>query len=111
MKRLGYVLWFDDSSGEGQIADAKTGEIYYCHYSAIKNPNKPASERRTLKKNQAVEFVLYVNLYMIQIDSVWVVEFNYSIENEHKLNRLMNYLFELNDPALIDIANEFYKTG
>jgi cold shock CspA family protein len=70
MKRLGVVLWFDNSSGEGEVLDLAVGKIFYLHYSAIKS----VEEFKTVGKNDYVEFKLYRNLYMSQIDNLKVLE-------------------------------------
>jgi len=109
-KYLGYVEWFDKYKGEGLVYCPEKKSSYYLHWSAIKTPQE--SFIRTLKvlsKFSAVEFTLYENLYLVQIDSVWEVYFNYSVENEWKINRLMNDLFEDSNPACLDISNKFYE--
>lgn len=110
MKRLGYVIWFDDSSGDGMIRDAKTGDSIYIHWSAIKYAQKSfVRDWKTLEKLTPVEFVVYYNLYSRQVLAAWKIEHNGTVENEWKLNRLMNYLFEIGDPGCIDISTLFYK--
>lgn len=64
--RTGIVHWFDSNTGEGSIVDTKEGVSYYVHYSAINTKDK----FKTLKKGQAVEFRLYENFYMKQVDEV-----------------------------------------
>ena len=66
--RLGVVHWFDNSSGEGSIIDKESGAAYYVHYSAINSKEK----FKKLERGQEVEFKLYQNLYMKQVDEVWV---------------------------------------
>jgi CspA family cold shock protein len=62
----GEVAWFDDSSGEGMVR-AQDGQDYYVHYSAIE-----AGEmgQKTLTKGQKIDFKLYENAYMKQVDAV-----------------------------------------
>ena len=108
-KKLGVVSWFDHSSGEGEIycpADQKT---YYVHWSAIKLATRSfLKEMKVLNKRHPVEFTLYTNLYMSQVDSCWMLEFNYSVESEHKLTRLMNELFEAGSCHVFDLAELYY---
>lgn len=66
---FGYVLWFDSSSGEGEIYCNHSKKIYYVHYSAIISKDK----FKDLSKGQKVELTLYTNLYMSQIDTVEVI--------------------------------------
>ena len=62
----GIVSWFDKSSGEGMIYSPEHQTTFYVHYSAIESDN----EFKTLNKSVEVEFSLYTNLYMSQVDSV-----------------------------------------
>ena len=64
--RKGIVHWFDINAGEGSIIDKEDGVSYYVHYSAIDTKEK----FKKLDKGQLVEFVLYENLYMRQVDVV-----------------------------------------
>ena len=111
-KRLGYVSWWDDSKGEGHIIDSENGLVYYVYHSAIYIKTRKDfhdDEVFNLWKNEPVEFTIYKNLYMSQVDNVWPLNFDYSIETEHKLNRLANNLFEINDCRIIDIYNFYYN--
>lgn len=78
-RRLGVVLWFDDSSGEGMIFDLATGRHLYCHYSAITcdDPHKK------VEKNDFVEFKIYRNLYSSQVEKCRILEpdFDYHLVN------------------------------
>ena len=109
MKRIGYVAWFDEPSGEGEIFDPLTKESLYVHWSAIKMCPSEIFAYKNLKKNQAVEFTVYENLYMKQIDSVWPLVFNYTVENEHKLQQLLNQLWEIADDRAFDITELYYN--
>lgn len=102
-KKLGYVQWFDES-GEGMLFCPETLKSLYIHYSAIKTDD----EFKILKKHQPVEFTTYKNIYMEQVDSVWPSKFNQTIENEHKLNRLMNDLYEIGDTFAFDLTKQYY---
>ena len=62
----GTVLWFDDSSGEGMVWGEKEECSYYVHFSAIQSTDV----WKTLAKGSKVEFKLYTNLYMSQVDKV-----------------------------------------
>jgi cold shock CspA family protein len=64
--RKGVVNWFDKNAGEGSIIDKEHGISYYVHYSAIQSKDK----FKNLEKGQVVEFSLYENLYMKQVDEV-----------------------------------------
>lgn len=108
MKRTGFVEWFDQSSGEGSIFDPWSCESLYVHWSAITIAGQEG-QRKNLSKHQPVEFSVYENLYMKQIDSVSPLVFNYTIENEHKLNDLMNQLWELEDTRAFDLADKYYE--
>lgn len=68
--RTGVVHWFDVNAGEGSIIDKVEGVSYYVHYSAIKSRDK----FKKLEKGQLVEFKLYENLYMKQVDEVKVLK-------------------------------------
>jgi cold shock CspA family protein len=108
-KKLGVVSWFDHSSGEGMIYCPKDGQTYYVHWSAIKTSTRSFfKEILVLNKRHPVEFTLYTNSFMSQVDSVWMLEFNYSIESEHKLTRLMNELFEAGSDYVFDLADIYY---
>ena len=63
--RLGKVIFFD-TSGIGMVYEAATKSVFQVHYSAIDSKDK----FKTLKKNTRVEFKLYRNLYMEQIDYI-----------------------------------------
>jgi cold shock CspA family protein len=109
-KRLGVVMWFDNSAGEGMIFDPKTNESLFVHWSAIEAENlEIVKTLKALTKYSPVEFTVYQNIYMKQVDSVWPLHFNYSIENEHKLNRLMNRLFEIGSEYIFDLAEIYFK--
>ena len=71
MKRLGAVLWFDDSSGEGIIYDLGTGKHLYVHYSAIQQ-----NEWKKIEKDDFVEFAIYRNLYSSMVESCKVLEYD-----------------------------------
>lgn len=79
MKRLGAVLWFDDSSGEGMIFDLATGKHLYVHYSAITCDDK----HKKILKHDFVEFKIYRNLYSMQVEKCRVLEvdFDYLLVN------------------------------
>lgn len=64
--RAGTVQWFDINAGEGAILDKENGISYYVHYSAIDTNDR----FKKLEKGQQVEFLLYENLYMKQVDVV-----------------------------------------
>jgi len=64
--RKGIVHWFDVNAGEGAIIDKEDGMSYYVHYSAIDTKEK----FKKLDKGQRVDFLLYENLYMKQVDVV-----------------------------------------
>lgn len=64
--KKGVVHWFDINAGEGSIIDKEDGISYYVHYSAIDSKDK----FKKLDKGQHVEFLLYENLYMKQVDVV-----------------------------------------
>ena len=66
--RTGIVHWFDVDAGEGAIIDSSDGMSYYVHYSAIQSKDK----FKKLDKGQLVEFKLYENLYMRQVDEVHI---------------------------------------
>lgn len=68
--RDGIVVWFDDSSGEGMVADAKSGKQYYLHYSAIESD----SQHKTVSKGDKCRYRLYTNSYMSQIDRLILME-------------------------------------
>jgi cold shock CspA family protein len=107
-KKLGYVEWFD-ASGEGMIFCPRDNSSYYVHYSAIKNSQRSLlPDWKNLNKKHPVEFTLYENLYMKQVDSVWPLEFNYTVENEHKLQRLMNETWEAGSSWVFDLADIYY---
>lgn len=109
-KKTGYVLWWDESSGEGMIYNPWEQQTLYVHWSAIKSDAPEFFKTiKNLKKDQPVEFTVYKNLYMKQVDTVWPLRFNYTIENEHKLNSLLNRLWETCDIFAFDLANEYYK--
>lgn len=109
-KKTGYVIWFDESSGEGQIYDPWSNETLYIHWSAIKPENSELlRSHKSLKKGQPVEFTVYQNLYMKQVDTVWPLHFNYSVENEHKLNKLLNQLWENCDIFAFKLADLYFS--
>ncbi len=64
--KMGVVHWFDVDSEEGSIIDKKDGMSYYVHASAIISKEN----EKKLIKGQLVEFKLYENLYMKQVDQV-----------------------------------------
>jgi len=104
--RLGYVQWFDDLSGVGQVFCPHDQKSYYVHWSAIKHG---VSGCKTLSKNDPVKFKLYENLYMSQIESIEVLKFNYTIEHEHYLNDLMNDCFEHGSEFVFHLSDVYYK--
>lgn len=104
--KLGYVEWFDESSGEGSIRCPSDKASYYVHWSAIKFGPPGA---KTLEKNQPVEFELYENLYMKQVDSIQLLHFNWSTEQEMKIVNLMNDAFEEGDTIVFKLAEQYYK--
>lgn len=109
-KKTGYVQWFDKASGEGMIFNPWNGEALYVHWSAIKTDQKSLTkEQLNLEKWQPVEFTIYENLYMKQVETVWPLRFNYSVENEHKLTHLMNQCFDVGDPYMIKLSEIYYK--
>ena len=63
--RTGKVIFFD-RSGEGMVYEEVTGKMFYVHYSAIDSKDS----FKTLKEKARVEFKLYRNLYMEQIDYI-----------------------------------------
>lgn len=77
---------------------------YYVHYSAVKKDGF-----KMLDKKSPVEFSLYENLYMKQVDSVWPLYFNHDIASEHKLTRLMNQCFDIGDLYIDDLAKKYYE--
>lgn len=108
-KYTGYVEWFD-ASGEGMVFSPFHKASLYVHWSAIKSENaEMVRSFKMLKKGHPVEFTVYSNLYMSQIDSVWPLHFNYSIENEYKLASLMNHLFEIGHCSVFDLADLYYS--
>lgn len=109
-KKTGYVLWWDESSGEGMIYNPWEKETLYVHWSAIKTSQKSiVKEINNLEKYQPVEFTVYQNLYMKQVASIWPLVFDYSLEDEHKLNHLMNRLFENGDEFIFKLAEIYFK--
>lgn len=60
-QRRGTVEWFDGE--EGFIRDNKDKQSYFVHSSALRKPG--------LKKGQEVDYDLYENLYMKQVDKVY----------------------------------------
>ena len=62
----GKVAWFCKSKGEGMIYSPSHETVFYVHYSAINSDQ----DFKTLTKGSEVEFTLYTNLYMSQVDSV-----------------------------------------
>ena len=63
--RTGKVIFFD-TSGIGMVYEAATESVFQVHYSAIDSKDS----FKTLKKNSSVEFTLYRNCYMEQIDYI-----------------------------------------
>lgn len=109
-KKTGYVLWWDESSGEGMIYNPWEQQTRYVHWSAIRSAQKEiVRTHKNLKSGQPVEFTAYHNLYMKQVDTIWPLQFNYTIENEHKLNSLLNQLWETCDIFAFDLADQFYS--
>jgi cold shock CspA family protein len=104
--KLGYVQWFDISSGEGMIMVPSDKQSYYVHWSAIKHGRRP---NKVLFSNEPVEVEIYENLYMKQISLVSKIEFDHSMKNEMKLAQLMNDAFEIGDTYVFDLADEYYK--
>jgi len=86
MKRLGVVIYFDTIKGDGEVLDLGTGKHLYVHYSAI-NSELPF---KNLNKDDFVEFSIYRNLYMMQIDYIKKLEpdFDYL-----KVNICLEFLF------------------
>jgi cold shock CspA family protein len=68
MSNTGKILFYDQSGEEGIVVDDKTGQHYYLHGSAI------VGDKDKLIKGQQVEFSLYTNLYMSQVDSLKIKE-------------------------------------
>lgn len=68
--RKGIVRSFDLSANQGFILDEESGRSYYVHASAI----EPEEDIGKFEKNKEVEFSLYENLYMKQVDVVQLVE-------------------------------------
>jgi len=64
--KTGIVHWFDIHAGEGSIIDKNDGKSYFIHHSALKG----SRSLQRLVKGQVVEFTLYENLYLIQIDRI-----------------------------------------
>jgi cold shock CspA family protein len=105
-EKLGYVQWFDDSSGEGSICCPIDNCCYYVHWSAIKYGPEGA---KTLEKFQPVKFSLYENLYMKQVDSIQPLNFDFNVKDEHKLQQLMNDAWETLDTNVFKIADKYFK--
>ena len=108
-KYLGYVNWFDKSSGQGMVYCPSIKSSLYVHYSAILFEDNCHYLFRNLEKDSPVEFTIYENSYMKQIDKIWPLKFNYSVENEHKLTRLMDDLFFQGDTFIFKLADNYYK--
>jgi len=68
MKTLtGNIQWFDND--EGTVNCNEDGRTYYMHVTAIANE----SEVSKMKRGAKVEFTLYTNLYMSQVDTIALV--------------------------------------
>ena len=103
--RLGYVIWFDGSIGEGYIYDIALGHEIYIHYSAIENskPHFKFEEKhnvpslwRVIKAGDIVEFSVYKNLYSMQVESVRVLEPEFdSIAINNVLEMMLDRGFDL----------------
>jgi len=63
--QIGTVQWFDNDKGEGMCLSSDSIS-YYFHYSAIQSDDK----FKTLSRGDKVNFSLYENLYMKQIDKI-----------------------------------------
>ena len=104
--KLGYVAWFDNSSGEGEIRCPADKTTYYVHWSAITHGVMGA---KTLEKNQPVRFTIYENLYSKQVDTVERLHFDWSTEHEKDLVQLMNDAFEDGSVYIFDLADLYFK--
>lgn len=104
--KLGYVQWFDNTSGEGMIMCPSDKYSYYVHWSAIKYG---VAGSKILDKHAPVEFTLYENLYMKQVDTINQLSFDYNLKETHLIEQLMNDAFEAGDDIVFDIANQYYK--
>lgn len=62
----GKILWFDDLSGDGMVAN-EAGENLYFHYTAIQHPKRT---KKPIHNNKKVKFTLYENGYMRQVDKI-----------------------------------------
>lgn len=80
--RKGIVHWFDVNAGEGSIIDKENGISYYVHYSAIDSDDK----FKKLDKGQQVDFLLYENLYMKQVDVVKPIKIPKTTKRKSEVN-------------------------
>lgn len=82
----GEILWFDHTKGEGEVISNSIH--YYFHYTAIIDLDRTEDKfwegslllgkenwiiLKKFTKGIKVEFNLYENLYMKQIDSIWII--------------------------------------
>lgn len=104
--KLGYVSWFDDSSGEGMIECPADKCSYYVHWSAITYGPTGA---KTLEKFHPVTFTLYENSYMKQVDTIRHLNFDFNVKDEHALQQLMNDAWEAIDTNVFKIADKYFK--
>jgi len=88
MDKLGYVVWFNN--GEGEIYCLEDKKYYYVHYSAIIEGEK---SRKNLEKHAPVEFSLYTNLYMSQVDKVR--QLGDSVRDQKLVNDIANQVHEM----------------
>ena len=89
-KKLGIVAWFDKHTGDGQIWDLENGGWLFVHYSAINS----LDDFRKLDKYDLVEFSVYSNLYMSQVDRVKVLEPEYT-EDLSRINDALDLLLQM----------------
>ena len=66
----GEILWFDVSSGEGQVRSSENNEIYYLHGSCLKGVDLSPFEKHGVVHNVDIDFTLYVNIYSAQVEMV-----------------------------------------
>jgi len=103
---VGYVSWFDKSTGEGMIRCPELKSSFYVHWSAITVGKKGC---KNLEKYQPVKFSLYENLYMKQVDSIEPIAFDFKIKDEKLIQQLMNDAWEDLDATVFKIADIYYK--
>lgn len=70
--KVGKVLWFDQSAGEGVIVDKK-GKSFYVNQASLKNSKASTSKTKpksVLSDDTEVLFTTYQNSYLVQVDKV-----------------------------------------